>query len=110
MEALLGQLLSTGQVFQLGERSGSSEGRGGSLPGDVAEHGMQAELSSADSDPRVEPPTCRVQGILSRPTGEPGLPSRGENEDLGAAVPGQLQSQDKLSPGASPPVTSPLEC
>ena len=28
VEALLGQLLSTGQVFQLGERSGSSEGGG----------------------------------------------------------------------------------
>lgn len=36
----------------------------GSLPGDVAAHGMQAELSAADSDPGVKPPTSRVQGIL----------------------------------------------
>lgn len=67
----------------------------GSLPGGVAEHGMQAELSSADSDPRVKPPTSRVQGLLSRPTGEPGLgclPPEGKMKAWG------LQSQASSSP------------
>lgn len=70
----------------------------GSLPGDVAEHGMQAELSSADSDPGVEPPTSRVQGILSRPTGEPGLgclPPEGKMKTWG------LWSQASSSPRTS---------
>lgn len=68
--------------------------------------------SSADSDPRVKPPTSRVQGLLLRPTGSLGLgaPSlQRENEGLG------LQSQASSSPRqAEPwslaPVTSPLAC